>query len=220
MCPVKIEPGCRLLFIGDLVTDCGRARPVGEGSRVALGHGYVAEIDAILATQRPDPRIRVANTGVSADTVRNLARRWETDVVALRPDWLSVMIGINDVWRQFTGRDSEAVLPDEYVRVYESLVARTRPQLKGLVLMSPYVVDDRMTEPMRRRMDEYGALVKALAARQRALFVDTQKAFDAALAARPFTELAADRVHPTPAGHTVLAAAFLQAIGFSPPTRP
>jgi lysophospholipase L1-like esterase len=217
---VKIEPGSRLLFIGDSVTDCGRARPAGEGSREALGHGYVADVDAALAALRPNPSIRVTNTGVSADTVRNLALRWESDVIALKPDWLSVMIGINDVWRQFTGRHSEAVLPDEYVRVYDGLLARTLPRLKGLVLMSPYLVDDRMTEPMRRRMDEYGALVKGLAAKHGALFVDTQKAFDAALAARPYTELAGDRVHPTAAGHAVLAGAFLLAIGISPPIRP
>jgi lysophospholipase L1-like esterase len=217
---VKIEPGSRLLFIGDSVTDCGRARPIGEGSREALGHGYVAEVDTVLAALRPNPSVRVINAGVAADTVRHLAVRWETDVLDLKPDWLSVMIGINDVWRQFTGRDSEAVLPEEYVRVYDGLVARTLPRLKGLVLMTPYVVDDRRTEPMRKRMDEYGALVKGLASKHGALFVDTQKAFDAALAGRPYAELAGDRVHPTAAGHTVLAAAFLQVIGFSPPTRP
>jgi lysophospholipase L1-like esterase len=217
---VKIESGSRLLFIGDSVTDCGRARPVGQGSRTALGDGYVAEVDAVLASLKPNPSIRVLNTGVGGDTVRNLALRWESDAIALKPDWLSVMVGINDVWRQFSGRESEAVMPDEYLQVYDSLVTRTLPRLKGLVLMSPYVVDERTGDPMRRRMDEYGALVKGLAAKLGAAFVDTQAAFDAALAGRDYTELAADRIHPTAAGHTVLAAAFLRAIDFSPPTRP
>jgi lysophospholipase L1-like esterase len=86
--------------------------------------------------------------------------------------------------------------------------------------MSPYYVQDGLSDPMRRRMDEYGALVKALAARRGAVFVDTQAAFDAALAGRDYTELAGDRVHPTPEGHRVLAGAFLRAIGVNPPSRP
>jgi lysophospholipase L1-like esterase len=216
---VRIEPESALLFIGDSVTDCGRSRPVGEGPR-GLGHGYVAEVRASLASLRPDPGVRVLNTGVSADTVRNLAFRWEADVLALAPDWLSVMIGINDVWRQFDGKDAaQAVMPDEYERVYEGLLARTRPRLKGLVLLAPYVVQDMRSDPMRRRMDEYGSIVRALAARHGALFVDAQAALDAALSGSDYTELAGDRVHPTPRGHRVLADAFLGAIGVTPRPR-
>jgi lysophospholipase L1-like esterase len=216
---VRIEPGSRLLFIGDSVTDCGRARPVGEGSLAALGHGYVAEVAGILTPLSPS--LHVMNTGVGGDTVKNLVLRWESDVFALEPDWLSVMVGINDVWRQFDGRDlSAAVLPDEFLRLYDGLVVRTVHRLRGLVLMGPYYIEDRKTDPMRRRMDEYGALVKGIAAKHGVPFVDTQKAFDAALVGRSYMELAGDRVHPTAAGHKVLAAAFLQAIGLNPPTRP
>jgi lysophospholipase L1-like esterase len=217
---MRIDPGARLLFIGDSVTDCGRARPVGAGSSSALGNGYVAKVDAALAALGSQPAIRVLNTGVGGDTVRNLALRWERDVVALEPDWLSVMVGINDVWRLFDGVDSSAaVMPDEFERVYDGLVSRTLPRLKGLVLISPFYVQDMRSDPLRRRMDEYGAIVKALAARRGALFVDAQAPLDAALAARDYTDLAGDRVHPTAEGHLILARAFLGAIGIPTPSR-
>jgi lysophospholipase L1-like esterase len=215
---MKIEPGSRLLFIGDSVTDCGRARPLGR--RGSLGGGYVAEVDKALSSVGFEPQVEVLNTGVGGDTVRNLALRWDGDVNAHIPDWLSVMIGINDVWRQFDGNPAGAVMPEEYERVYEGLLARRLPRLKGLVLMSPFYVQDRRSDPMRRRMDEYRSIAKGIAARRGALFVDVQAALDAALEKQDYTALAADRVHPTPEGHRILAGAFLEAVGATPPRRP
>ncbi|HEY5227293.1 MAG TPA: SGNH/GDSL hydrolase family protein [Opitutaceae bacterium] len=217
---MNLDSGTRLLFIGDSVTDCGRARPVGTGAKGTLGGGYVAMVDASLSAVGTTPPIEVLNTGTSADTVRHLALRWEADVLAHKPDWLSVMIGINDVWRQFDGNSAAAVMPEEYERVYEELLARTQPGLKGLVLMSPYYVQDKRTDPLRARMDEYGAIVKRIAKRRGAVFVDVQTAFDAMLARRHYSELAADRVHPTPEGHRILAVAFLKAVGLTPRPRP
>jgi lysophospholipase L1-like esterase len=214
---VKIATGCELLFVGDSVTDCGRARPVGNGSRAALGDGYVAQVDAALASVDPASNVHVTNMGISGDTVRDLASRWDRDVLALEPDWLSIMIGINDVWRQFDGIDPGlAVMPEEFESTYERLIARSRPHLKGLVLMTPYYVQPLLTDPMRRRMEEYRAMTGKLAERHGALFVDTQAEMDQALRASDFRTLAEDRVHPTGLGHGLLARAFLRAINFNP----
>jgi lysophospholipase L1-like esterase len=191
------------------------------GSRGGLGSGYVAQVDAALGPIHPAQPVQVINMGIGGNTVRDLASRWDTDVLGLEPDWLSVMIGINDVWRQFDGvDDSAAVMPDEFERTYDSLVARTGPRLKGLVLMTPYYIEPQRTDPMRRRMDTYGAMTRDLAARHGALLVDTQAEFDRALASSDVTEWAEDRVHPTQAGHAVLARAFLRAIGVNPRSRP
>jgi lysophospholipase L1-like esterase len=209
---VKIAPGSCLLFIGDSVTDCDRARPVGAGSHGALGNGYVAEIDTALGASAG---VQVTNMGISGNTVRNLAERWETDVMELKPDWLSVMIGINDVWRQFDARKAaaaEAVMPDEFERTYDKLITRVRPRLKGLVLMSPFYVQGLRSDPMRARMDDYGAIVRDLSKKHRATFVDLQAAINAALERTDFTLIAGDRVHPTPEGHRILARAFLGAV--------
>ncbi len=214
------DPGSRLLFIGDSVTDCGRLRPVGRGSRGALGEGYVAEVDALLAhayTARP---VHVTNMGVSGNTVRDLAARWDDDVLALDPDWLSVMIGINDVWRHFDSvKRSAAVGPEEFERTYAGLLDLCQPGLKGLVLMTPFYVQKDRADPMRRMTDAYGSLVKAMARTHRALLVDTQAAMDAALERTAYTSIAPDRVHPTPAGHRILAEAFVAAVGITPGSR-
>ena len=218
--PVKIAPGARLLFIGDSVTDCGRLRPVGEGTRAALGEGYVAAVDGSIAPLHPGHPVRITNMGISGNTVRDLASRWDTDVLALEPDWLSVMIGINDVWRQFDGVDAAAaVMPEEYRRTYDGLIARTLPRLRGLVLMSPFYVQARRSDPLRLRMDEYGAIVRDLAARQGAVLVDVQAALDRELAASDYTAIAGDRVHPTREGHGIIAREFLRAIGVTPGSR-
>lgn len=219
-CAVKIKPGSRLLFIGDSVTDCDRLRPVGKGSRHALGTGYVSEVDAMLEPFNKGRPIQITNMGTSGDTVTDLAKRWDTDVLALEPNWLSVMIGINDVWRQF-GRAAlaAAVTLDEFWDNYSRLIAHTRPSLKGLVLMTPYYVQSDRSDPMRMMMDEYGRIVKDLADRHDALLVDTQAAIDRVLARSDYRAIAADRVHPTEMGHQILAYAFARTIGIAPRRR-
>jgi lysophospholipase L1-like esterase len=217
---VKMNPGARLLFIGDSVTDCGRLRPVGRGSRVALGQGYVAEVDNLLAQVHPKRPVRIINMGISGNTVRDLAARWDADVIALEPEWLCVMIGINDVWRQFDGVDSNAAVPlEEFWDTYDGLIKRTHPRLKGLVLMSPYYVQSERRDLMRLQMDEYGRVVRDLAARHNGLFADTQAAIDGVLERLDYKLIAPDRVHPSQIGHSVIAHAFLRAIGFKPQSR-
>ena len=203
-----------LLFIGDSITDCGRGYPVGQ--RDGLGEGYVAVVNALLAATQPQRRIRVLNTGISGNRVIDLAARWQTDVLDLRPDWLSVMIGINDVWRQFDDAlNPEQVGIDRYESVYRDLLKKTRPVLSGLVLMTPFFIEANKTDPMRAMMDQYGRVVARLAGEFDAVFVDTQAAFDAYLAHRPTQSLCGDRVHPNKTGHTLLAMAFLKAVGWS-----
>src|SRR5688572_14408365 len=100
MTDMKLPTNAKLVMIGDSITDCERARPVGEGPS-NLGRGYVSYVDALLGAAYPGRGIRNVNMGISGNTVRDLKVRWESDVVALKPDWVSVMIGVNDVWRQF-----------------------------------------------------------------------------------------------------------------------
>src|SRR5687768_15255030 len=98
---VKIQANSKLVMIGDSITDAGRKQPIGEGRNEATGRGYVAQVETLLNTVYPQLAIRVVNVGTSGNTVRDLKNRWQTDVIDQKPDWLSVMIGINDVWRQF-----------------------------------------------------------------------------------------------------------------------
>ncbi len=211
-----IKPNSKLVMIGDSITDAGRAQPVGEGLFDALGRGYVSLVDALLGTVYPELGVRVVNMGTSGHTVRDLDRRWQTDVIDLRPDWLSVMIGTNDVWRQFDSpRQPEThVLPDEYAQTLDALVTCTLPSVSNIVLMTPFYLEPNRADPMRRRVDEYGGLMKEIAAKHGTLFVDTQAAFDRVLTAYYPATLAWDRVHPNQTGHMIIARAFLEAVEF------
>ena len=213
---MKIEAGSKLVMIGDSITDAGRARPVGEGMGEALGKGYVSNVAALLGAVYPQQNIRVVNMGSGGNTVRDLKTRWQTDVHALQPDWISIMIGINDVWRQFDSPQQTQghVYPEEYEATLETLVRETLPTVKGLILMTPFYIEPNTRDAMRAQMDHYSAIVHEIAVRHRTLFVDTQFAFDTALQTYYSATLAWDRVHPNPVGHMIIARAFLQSIDF------
>ena len=203
-----------LLFIGDSITDCGRGRPVGQ--RGTLGSGYVALVDASLSCLDPARRVRVLNVGISGNRVIDLADRWESDVLDLAPDWLSVMIGINDVWRQFdNAMDPNQVDLGRFEEVNRELLTRTRPRLQGLVLMTPFYLETNRNDSMRKRMDQYSAVVRQLADEFNAHFVDVQSAYDDFLQHRPTQSLCGDRVHPNLTGHLIIARAFLQGCGIA-----
>ncbi|MBB6734634.1 SGNH/GDSL hydrolase family protein [Cohnella zeiphila] len=213
---MKLNDGQRLVMIGDSITDCERKFPYGEGLFQGVGKGYVALSDAMLQAAYPERTIRVTNMGIGGNTVRDLKMRWASDVLALKPDWLSVMIGINDVWRHFDQpaiRESHVEL-EEYERTLDELAESALPGLQGLIVMSPFYLEPHAGDPMRKKMDQFGQAAKRVAQRHGARFVDTQAVFEPFLRHHHATLLASDRVHPSLAGHMALARAFLNAIEF------
>ncbi len=216
-----IQSGSKLLFIGDSITDCNRALPVGEGiSPGAMynswGSGYVNLAGGLISAAYPEHKIRIVNMGISGNTVRDLRGRWQSDVLDHKPDWLSIKIGINDVWRQFDSplQPEMHVSLEEYEKTLEGLVAKTTPHLKGLILMTPYFIEPNPKDAMRAMMDKYGAVVKKIAAQYNAILVDTQAAFDLSLENHHPTDLAWDRVHPNTTGHMIIARTLLKALDF------
>lgn len=209
------EKGQTLLLIGDSISDAERARPVGEGLFNAWGRSYVADVGALLGCMYPELSLRVINMGISGNQVRDLEARWETDVMEHRPDWVSVLIGINDVWRQFDC----PYMPEthfglkEYEETYERLIQRTLPTVKGMILMTPYFMEPNKADPMRARMDEYGAVVKKLADQYNLVFVDLQKGWDELFQHMHPCNIAWDRIHPNQTGHMYIAKQFLRAVG-------
>jgi len=214
---MKLEYKNKLVMIGDSITDNGRAHPVGEGLFEALGKGYVSLVDGLVGAVYPELNLRVVNMGTSGNTVRDLKSRWETDVIKLKPDWLSVLIGINDVWRQFDTPNirENHVYIDEYEQTLSDLVAATRPLVSGIVLMSPFYLETNKSDPMRATMDLYGQAVKRVAEANDCIFVDLQAEFDDLLRHLYPATLAWDRVHPNTTGHMRIARAFLNSVGFS-----
>lgn len=200
----------KVLFIGDSITDCGR-----RDVAAPYGSGYVNLVRSFTIARYPELGLTFANRGVGGDTVRHLDRRWRGDVIEERPNWLSVKIGINDVWRAFGENAHEAVPIDEYERSYRRLLQQAVDETGcRLIVAEPYVIEPDRSDPMRRHMDEYGQVARALAAEFRAVNVRTQEAFDVALESTSPSDWATDRVHPNIEGHAVIAQAFLHAIGF------
>ncbi len=214
---MKLPPHSKFVLIGDSITDAGRD-PSGEATPWGApghGRGYVGLLEAWLGATRPQDRIRLINRGVSGNTVRDLKNRWRADVLDLNPDWVSVMIGVNDVWRQFdTPLRVEGHVPlDEYSRTLEELVALTRPTVKGLLLATPHFIEPNRADPMRKMIDAYGDVVRDIARKNDCVFVDVQAAFDEVMVHTHPMTLAWDRIHPNTTGHMSIARAFLKALG-------
>lgn len=213
---MKIAPKSKFVLIGDSVTDMGRAQPIGQGLFNPHGTGYPNIVQGLLTSVYPDYFINVVNMGVSGNTVRSLKARWQTDVINLKPDWLSIMIGINDVWRQFDipQLPCEWVLPEEYESTLRELVSQTKPLVKGLVLMTPVYWEINKTDAMAARVAQYQEICRNIAESEGVIFCDAQAYADRLLKHCHSCYIAWDRVHPNIPGANVLAHALLDAIEF------
>ena len=211
MSGVLCQPGDRIVFIGDSITDSGRRDGVPP-----YGNGYVSLIRAFVTARHPELMLDWVNQGIGGDTVRDLAARWERDAIAAAPDWLSVKIGINDVWRGFDGRPEGAVPIAEYEATLRALLRRAVDATGcRLILAEPYLIEPDSTDPQRAASDRYGLVVRQLAEEFGAANIRTQEAFDTVLKSSEPTDWAADRIHPNLPGHAVIAQAFLRALGWT-----
>lgn len=192
----------KIVFIGDSITDCGR-REAGT----PYGTGYVNLVRSLIQARYPALDLTIVNKGIGGNTVRDLAARWQQDVIEEHPDWLSVKIGINDAYRE--------VPLNEYETTLRKLLQQTREETGArFIMLTPYLIQPDRSNPERMRMDRYGAVMSELAQEFAAISVNTQSAFDTVLASTQATDWASDRVHPDTPGHAVIALAFLHAIGW------
>ena len=205
----------RIVFAGDSVTDMDSAQPVGEGFE-NLGRSYVRIIDNMLAVYYPNIKLRVTNSGTSGNTSRDLLQRYDRDVVSLKPDWVSICIGINDVWRQFDSpaMTEHAVLPDEYKSNLEKMILAVKDNVKGIFILTPYYMEPNQEDMMRKRMSEYVEICRELAEKYNCKFVDFQKMYDEYCSIRHSSHIAWDRVHPNQIGATLMAREFLKQCDF------
>jgi lysophospholipase L1-like esterase len=187
-------PGTRILFQGDSITDGNRGRSADPNH--ILGHGFVFIIAAKYGAAFPEAKLDFMNRGVSGNTVRDLENRWQPDVLDLKPDLLSILIGVND--------DSKNLPFDEYEEVYDKLIRQARaanPKLK-LVLCEPFVKPaGKVNESIQKRQ----AIVARLAQKHGAALVRFQPIFDAAAKRAPADYWIWDQVHPTYSGHQLMA---------------
>jgi lysophospholipase L1-like esterase len=206
---VLIEPGAVVLFQGDSITDCGRSRADGGD----LGHGYALMAAGWFLSLRPESKVTFLNRGIGGNVVADLKARWQADCIDLRPNWVSIMVGINETGRRFSRDDITSA--ESYESDYRDILTRAREQLEArFILMEPFVLPvppDRAR--WREDLDPRIHVVRRLAREFDALLVPLDGLFAQAAARREPAFWAPDGVHPTPAGHALMARAWLEAVG-------
>ena len=199
--------GTVVLFQGDSITDAGRNRASADANSAgALGSGYPLLVASAVLAARPGGALRFYNRGISGNKVPDLQQRWTTDTIDLKPDVLSILIGVNDFWHTLDHGYNGTV--QDYEQQYNALLDATREALPHVhvIVLEPFVlrtgaVDARWFP----EFDQRRAAAARVAARARATFVPLQTVFNQQARATPPEYWASDGVHPTPAGHAVIA---------------
>ena len=209
------DPGRRVvLFQGDSITDAGRDRGVAAPNvATGLGTGYPLLIAAETLASQPTRELLFYNRGVSGNTVPDLQARWQTDTLDLQPDIVSILIGVNDYWHTLMGTYKGTA--DDYEAGYAALLQATTTALPQaeLVVLEPFVlrcgvVTDAWFPEFDRRRDAAARVAKSA----RATFVELQARFDRLSRRATAQHWSGDGVHPTPAGHSVIAQAWRDAV--------
>ncbi len=203
----------RILFQGDSITDCGRSREeVPAINSSALGYGYAYMVAADLWSSYPG-EYEVINKGISGNRVVDLYARWKIDCLNLKPDVLSILIGVNDTWHEVWTHNGVEV--PRYERIYRELLQWTKDTLPDvkLILIEPFIGTGEDKACMVQEVRERAAVTKKLAEESGAVFLPAQELFDKAAQCAPMEYWIGDSVHPTPAGHRLLADAWKKAMG-------
>ena len=198
-----------IVFIGDSITDCGR----NYEDASSLGGGYALMVAAQLGLQYPEKNLTVYNRGINGNRAVDLQERWDKDCLELNPDWVSIYIGVNDTWRHMdSGQETTAA---EFKASLRDLIERTKATGDTkLVLIEPFVLpmpEDRKT--WRQDLDPKIHVVRELAREYGAQLVPLDGLFAAASMKAEPAFWAGDGVHPSPAGHALIADAWLKAAG-------
>lgn len=208
-----LAKGDTILFQGDSITDAGRKKDAGAApnEQPALGNGYAWLAAAELLVSRPEAGLKIFNRGISGNKVYQLAERWQADCLDLKPNVLSILIGVNDIWHTLNGNYNGTV--EKYENDYRALLERTLkalPKVK-LVICEPFVLRcGAVNDKWFPEFDHYRAAAKRIAGVFHATFLPFQAMFDEAVKYAPPAHWAADGVHPTPAGASLMAYNWLR----------
>lgn len=203
-----IEDDAVVLFQGDSVTDVGRKRDEGGD----LGGGYAMMAASWFQALYPEKRVSFLNRGISGNRSADLCERWQRDCLDLKPTWISILIGINDTWRRYDSNDPTSA--QDFARSYRDILERTRAASDArLILCEPFVLptpEDRVA--WREDLDPKIDVVRRLAREFNALLVPFDGLYAQASTLRESAFWAHDGVHPTLAGHALMAQAWLKTV--------
>lgn len=200
-----------ILFQGDSITDCGRDYL----DSASLSEGYPGQVAKLYRTLFPNDSINFINKGVSGDRVRNLLERYEEDINKIRPDFISILVGINDTWRRYDSNDPTT--PEDFKKTYTTLlenIKRDLPQTK-IMIMEPFLLH---TETIRTAwheddLDAKIQVVRFVARKYADYFLPLDGIFQSYLTeGYNESELSEDGVHPASQGHSIIAYEYLKAL--------
>ncbi|GIP00448.1 lipase [Paenibacillus lautus] len=203
-----------ILFQGDSITDGNWGRD--QDLNHILGHGYVYLIAAQLGFEFAHSQPKFINRGISGNRVSDLYARWNEDAFSLRPDLISILVGVNDAASIIHGRPQGAT--DRFERMYRQLLSETREVLPetGLVLCEPFVLKTGATtnewDQWRSKIDEYSSILRQLTGEYNTLFVPLQEVFNQAAQNVTSQYWLWDGVHPTAAGHQLITREWLKIV--------
>jgi len=204
-----IKDGATVLFQGDSVTDVYRSRE----DTTDLGPGYAMMVAAWLAATQPSKRVQFINRGVGGNKTCDLATRWQEDCIDLKPDVVSILVGINDSWRRYDSNDFTST--EAFETNYRRLLDWTKKETSAsLVLMEPFlspVTEDRTA--WREDLDPKIHVVRKLAVEYGAILIPLDGIFAAACSHREPAFWCPDGIHPSIPGHGLIARAWMEGTG-------
>lgn len=201
-----------VVFQGDSITDAGRSKDQYYANQAGgMGRGYVMQIVGQLLGKHPEQNYQCYNRGISGHKVFQLANRWDIDCLSLKPDILSILIGVNDYWHLLNGNYDGTV--EIYERDYRALLDRTKaalPEVK-LIIGEPFAVaGGRAINEKWANFDAYRQVAKEIATDYDAVFLPYHSIFAEALKSAPVDYWCPDGVHPSIAGAHLMAAAWME----------
>jgi len=212
-----LKKGGVMVFQGDSITDAGRnKKELKPNEQKSFGKGYAWMAGSQLLISNPDHKLTLHNRGISGNKVHQLAARWDKDCLEIKPDVLSILIGVNDFWHGLNGRyDGTA---KTYEDDFNQLIERTKKALPKvqLVISEPFVLKcGAVNDKWFPEFDKYRAAAKKIAQAHHAVFVPFQSMFDEAVKYAPPNHWAGDGVHPSSHGASLMAHFLLHSIDVS-----
>jgi lysophospholipase L1-like esterase len=201
-----IKERTRVLFQGDSITDSSRNRDDPQD----LGKGFPMMAASWFSALHPEMKVEFLNRGISGDRTKDLVQRWDADCLALKPGWVSILIGINNMWRRYDSNDPTPL--DRFEAEYHTILDRTRGELKAkLILCEPFLLPIS-EEHIRWREDLEPKInvVHRLADDYHAILIPLDRLFREACERREPAFWAPDGVHPSLAGHAYIAQTWLR----------
>jgi lysophospholipase L1-like esterase len=190
---------------------------VAIGDSITQGGGYLRDVDAVLAAQYPDLKLpKIINVGISGQKAEDLVTRFDKDVVAKKPQWVTLSIGINDVWHRMNKPADEKVL-ENYIENVSKMVDMAQAADIKVILLSPTVIQEDAGAEGNKRLLAYVAAEKKIAADKKCQFADLHQMFIDVLAKKPADVkgnwLTGDGVHMQPLGDALMALELTRALG-------